>query len=661
MPKPRLVLLLILPILLLAIMKFAQTGSLELGLVSVSNDGSEVICHSLQENPERQNHLIRFKPGAMEMFKLRNSENRVRTVAGREFVACYSDGQISILNLNDSSVRSFDASFNAMKPDAKREERPSTQTGPQVDHLVISNNEKFLYFVGKDSAGKVSAKIVDLSSFETVWQAENNVELEFFVSIANCVSTLNRNRLVKRARDPSIADDRFLPTGIYEFENGVPEWIMDVDGFPVPAVSKDRRYLISKPTIDEIVVKDTVAQTERVLNFAPYTSNRFAIADDESKLIALLEFGDSIRVFDLETLKPTNAIDSAGQGMGDFAISSNGRFLGTKAVTLASSWGTYFGSGCQYSVSKVYVTDLVTGKRTNTFQDTRPYWLWFTLSIVGGLLWSLAWIRTEWKRLTTAEIIGDIALLSLLWLSVFYLRFIYGGWQLDSLRPSAVASLWFLGSMTALIGIWVVFSHLRLSFKILAAVFATLVAWAGPLYLWQHYDFPAQGMPIGCLAIAMWSTITCFWMKWSGWRLNREDEVTRADESKSEFQLPLVDLVTLPLAIGLLMVVAKMIPVPIGIPTDQVTYYVFLSITYAMVVMVGFWGAFSSAHIVTRLLLSAFLILLLSTGIQFTPWRLNLEPLWWNVAVGVGLGTWTLFSLSLLRQNGWRLRRTKRA
>jgi hypothetical protein len=144
------------------------------------------------------------------------------------------------------------------------------------------------------------------------------------------------------------------------------------------------------------------------------------------------------------------------------------------------------------------------------------------------------------------------------------------------------------------------------------------------------------------------------------WLSAARDDTNRTDEASSRrpMQMPLRDLLFFPIAVGLLLLVGKMVQFPAKVDRWWIMMFAMLIPFSVLLIAMAIWAALSKRGAISRWTIGLGGIVLLSVTVGFILggmarwWTPNIR--WW-IASQATTALYVFLCLSMLRRCGWKL------
>jgi hypothetical protein len=275
------------------------------------------------------------------------------------------------------------------------------------------------------------------------------------------------------------------------------------------------------------------------------------------------------------------------------------------------------------------------------------------MGVLGACLWSVCWLMLGRQDCRTGAVVRDLAIVSMLAGFGFFLRLIFGGYPGDGSRPAAIGAITVLVGLSALVVVWLAIGKGRWSLRISASLAALAAIWAGPLWIWQHYQFKENFIPIGAVGVTAAVLSVMAWLRSRGYVIRMETDPVWAG---ARVQLPLRDLLIIPAAVGVVILVAKLTVMPQTASWWWLVSHLLVVATQAAIVSLAVWAALSERRATIRLPAGFIGMALLSTTASIVSPTI---ALWWYAIVQSAIGVYVFLCLSMIRRCGWRLKRQR--
>ena len=668
LPKVQLILLLLSPILLAAILAFAKCGECYICPLSVSSDGKTLVYWGTENDPTVGIRLFREEGGVTSSVEFRSIglHGFGRVVATPKWIVVFMGDKVYFVDPTDFSQVQERSYF----------ERPGIVTG-----LVLSSNKRYLFYSSflKESSGYRSG-IIDLSTLDLTWQYDGSL-IDTDQAYAAAVNPLVSGREIVAVGNLlavySKNDEGNTNTQTCEFESGKPvpfvsryePGYLNAAPAAVPFWNHNRSVSIRPSNGKTIAINHEIGKN---VTLGP-TSDGIHVVAQSDKRVLLTQGLEDLVVLDLASLEIERIISHAGSSYSNSpAISTDGQTIARKGMFNNLTWADFLRSGCGYYRQYIEILDANTGQRIRISEVKRSFWLYAILAFGGTIAWTVVWLRSSWQSKDSSKPISDIAVIGLLWLSFFLLRYVFGGYASgssggsDAARPSEFGFMCLMTSLTALISIWSVSSQLRLSFRIPVGLIAIGALWTLPLALWQIYEQPNYGIRFECLFVAIGIILCGFVARMFGWVIAKPESAAQL-QSIQRIQVKLSDVLLWPLAIGLLITIFP--PLMKGMGQEELLFELKIGLWLSVIVMSAFWAALSRYNILHWFFGILYSLTLIASVLRFYFWHEDAYIIKMTtmtaaegfqffvlrlVALSAGVGLCSLLAMCWVRRQGWR-------
>lgn len=671
LPKVQSILLLLSPILLIAIFEFAKCGERFLYPVSVSSDGNTLVYWSSQADPSIGVRLFRDEGGVISSIAFPSSglHGFGRVVATPKWIVVFMGNKVYFVDPMD---------FSNVK------ERSYFDESGLVTGLVLSSNQRYLFYSANlKRSNAYHSGIIDLSSLDLTWQNDSllTTSSKAYGAADNSLESQGETVSLGSLLDVYSKDSAdAITVEAFEFENGEPRKfelgpgpLKLASGTPSTAPYWSRDRSTSVVTIGGQTIANNIQSGETRL-LGPTSDGIYVVAQAENKVLLNRRYstGDLI-LLDLPSLKIEQTIpyvDSSGGSLP--AISTDGQTIAREVMFNNLTWAEYLRSGCEYYRQHIEILDAKTGQRIRICENSRGFWLYAILAFGGTIAWTVVWLRSSWNCNDSSKLISDIAVIGLLWLSFFLLRYVFGGpisgssGSGDSARPAEIGFMCLMTSLTALISIWSISSRLRVSFRIPVGVIAIAALWALPLALWRIYELDSDGIRFECLFVAIGVSLCCFIARMFGWAIAKPESAGQIQPA-GRTKIKLSDMFLWPVAIVALITIFPPLMKDIG--QNVLLFQGVIGLGISVITMSAFWAALSRYNLLKWFFGTLFLIALIASLSRFYFWHEDAYIIkmtrttgaenfqffiWRLVALSAGVGLCSLLMMCWVRRQGWR-------
>ncbi len=634
--RVRLVLLTLLPGLVAVMFAYAKSIPPSRGVVAVDSDGGRIFYTEWTWNP-----LDVGKPPrtSVDYFLVVRERNRmVRksvAMASNGSVTVSGDGRFIAVGEHGGGVTIYDAmSLRAIR---------SGKVFPasfDVGNLAFSRNGRYLAISGAEEApppGDPARRrefryvVADAESLTVTQQLRSN---QFFTQSGGVPYRLLQGERVMAA-PPQL---RLLH--VAEFEQGHLHPIAPAKDLRA-TYSASLRFVCDHSKAPQFVIRDCQNGTSKTLVIPRSHYPLFSPCDDRLLVISVTEL---ISVVDPETATVVRSWKLDDKRIMGAVFSTDGRLAAFTS-----------------QASEIEVWEVASGTRRAKFSDAAGRRVLWGTTILGVALWCAAWIAIGGRQRQTRSVCLDLVVLSAVVATGFFLRLVLGGYQASPTRPAAIGTITMLVGLSVLAAIWLVFGAGRWSLRLCGAIAALAAIWGGPVWVWSHFQLPANEICLGAMVIALFAALPMLWLRRLGLAMRHESADAAAPAPGWTVQLPLRDLLLFPAAIGAALVVLRLVPLPAVFPWWALGFELLLALTQALVVTLALWVALSPRRAVFRWSVGMVGVLLLSVSAPLAFHGAPLLPLWWYVAVQSAIGMYAFLGMLGLRRCGWRLKRISRA
>ena len=677
LPKAQSILLLLLPILLVAILAFAKSGERFIYPLTVSSDGNTLVYWAAENDPSVGLQLFREEGGVVSSveFPASGLHGFGKVVATPKWIVIFLGDKVYFVDPTDFS---------------KVQERSYFEKPGLAMDLVVSGNQRYLFYTCylKDTNNHRSG-IIDLSNLELTWRHDGSlIDTDRAYGMADNALESGRetvsvgNLLEVFSKD--VAGNVIAEA--LEFEEGKPVPFVskreqgDLNAVPVevPFWNRDRSVSIS---VDSGNNCETIATNHKnnksVLLGSMFDEVNVVAQSDKRVLLAKGRDRDLISL-DLASLEIGKTIPSVGPSYCEALAISDDGMIARKVSSNNLTWADFLRSECGYYREYIEILDANTGQRIRISENSRGFWWYAILAFGGTIIWTFVWLQSSWQIGDSSKLISDIAVVGLLWLSFFLLRYVFGGYisgssgGSDAPRPSEFGFMCLMTSLTGLISIWAISSRLRVSFRLPVGMIAIAGLWSFPFALWQIYDLENHGIRFECLFVAIGVSFACVVARMFGWTIAKPESATQYQSSQS-IQIKLSDMLLWPVAIGLLITI--FLPLMKDIGQEELLFELGIGLWLSVIVMSAFWAALSRYNLLKWFFGILHLLTLIASVSRFYFWHEDAYIITVTnttaaedfqffvlrlVALSAGVGLCSLLMMCWVRRQGWRWSKVNR-
>ncbi len=635
----RLALLAPLPLLAVAMISYAVSHPPAYQLLGVSSDGERVIYIEAKYS-RRLRDVDSVGPVGYELF-VREGDRRKSipvTMLLSDSAALSFDQRLLAVGNPDGQITIYDAeSLEALSSG-------DVFTPPfAARYLAFSRNNRYLMILGESADDRSWRYLVVDATTLAVTQ-------EFGPNEIIRASGGRPYRVTHHPYDPS-QTPFYGPGQIMEFEQGRLEPIAEAPEHPATEYSASLRFAVDMQASPLFRLLDREQGTSDKFKIP---ESRYPIFSPNSDQLVVLSGSELVSVVDPETAEVVRSWNLDGKRYGSAALSPQHSWI---AITTAAG--------------EIEVWDYAAGVRKYKISDVvRVNRMRWAVAVPGAILWCGGWLAIGWRNPSTSTVLRDIGVVSAVAAGCFFVVLLYHGYPILIWRYSAVGSVMVLMGASALLTVWLVFGPQRWSQRLSVALVGLAAIWAGPLWVWEHFELPYQPVPIIALLVIGLLASLLLYMRRKRWAIvwlsAAGDDTARIDgaNSRHPMQVPLCDLLVFPIAVGVLLLVGKMVRLPGNVDRWWIMMFAMLIPFSVLLIAVAMWAALSNRGTISRWTIGLGGIVLLSITVGFILgemarwWSPHIR--WWVVSQAT-TALYVFFCLSMLRRCGWRLRKSPSA
>ena len=485
-------LFLLLPFLLSAILCYSRVTIWNPGLVSVSSDGKTVVYYL--DGIE----AIRRSGGRSLVWQ--NINGSTETDVPNSGLRYFCTDKVCVSH-NRGWLQVYDANDLSLMGDPI--ELPVQLNQNTYVKFAFSRNKKYLAVHRLDPT-LATIDIVDLDDLKVVWSESNEsdgrIETQRYEPTSNhLLGGLFENApryQFEKGKPVRVPDDQLDffadQSSARQHLNVYTNWTSELFIDPVRENrKKPLSYKVQLPIPNGLVYRDLQDERAFVLKTDTATAAGSWGWVDHSKT--------ALSIVNLAKARIERTQYFAG-GTKGFALSNDGKTFARVVQPSRTLWQRTSPLLADNFTIETY--DVATGARIRIFREHRSFLLPFLLSLIGTIVWTIAWLRTSWKQANTYEAFSSILVVGLLWLAYFFLRmFLASSYILHPQRLPSLGSITLLATLTMLIPFWIVFAKISIVRRIGFGMFGFALVWMPPTALYQLYGagLDRDQIPADCL------------------------------------------------------------------------------------------------------------------------------------------------------------------
>jgi hypothetical protein len=239
-----------------------------------------------------------------------------------------------------------------------------------------------------------------------------------------------------------------------------------------------------------------------------------------------------------------------------------------------------------------------------------------------------------------------------------YLRRLFAGDPDGFDRISVVGTFAMMHGLSVLGSFWLVYGKGRWSWRLLVYVVGTSMFGFVPIWIWHRYNLPGGHFPISVLGMAAFAIVIMAVQRRRGYCVEPLSATLPFAEVGRAHQVPLRDLLAVPGATGLFIVVAKLVERPTNLVPWLISFGVLRCLCQALIGIVSIHTALSASRPLPRYLGGIIGITMLSLVAPLAfHGATTLQPWWYFARIDSSIGLYVLLTLLLVRRQLWRFNR----